>query len=448
VLALLSRHGWNATSFQVLEAGYRYFFSGDDACVAYVDTGGCWVAAGAPIAPREALRRATESFLAAARAAGRRACFFATEQRFIEETGLPSLCIGEQPAWDPTRWSETLRDNRSLREQLRRARAKGVVVRRVEPHEFEAKDSPTRAAIERLARRWLGSRQMAPMGFLVQLSLFADASERRCFIAEREGQLVGVLGMIPVYARNGWFCEDFLRDPAAPNGTVELLVDAAMCQAAESGSRYLTLGLAPLSGAVPGPLRAARRWGSALFDFEGLRAFKEKLRPQSWAPIFLSHPSDHSSLGALRDVLTAFARGGLLRFGLETLLRGPAIVMRVLAALLVPWTLLLVLSPARYFPALWVKWAWVLFDIGLAAALLRLTDVWQPGLATLLMLLVMADALLTTLQVLLYNLPQARGVADLLVAAAAVAGPTLSAFFLWRGRLHRQSAELPNAREG
>ena len=34
------------------------------------------------------------------------------------------------------------------------------------------------------------------------------------------------------------------------------------------------------------------------------------------------------------DTLTAFARGGLLRFGLETLLRGPAIVMRVLAVLL------------------------------------------------------------------------------------------------------------------
>lgn len=438
---LLSRHGWNATSFQVLEAGYRYFFHGDDACVAYVDTGGCWVAAGAPVAPREALKETAVAFLAAARAAGRRACFFATEQRFLDETELPALCIGEQPAWDPTAWPETLRQSRGLREQLRRARAKGVVVRRVEPQEFDDPGSPTRLAVERLARRWLGSRQMAPMGFLVQLSLFSDAHERRCFIAEREGQLVGVLGMIPVYARNGWFCEDFLRDPAAPNGTVELLVDAAMREAAQSGCRYLTLGLAPLSGQIAGPLRAARRWSSALFDFEGLRAFKEKLRPQTWAPIYLSYSADHHSLGALRDVLTAFARGGLLRFGLETLMRGPAIVVRLLAALLVPWTVLLALAPARYFPAPWVKWAWVLFDIGLAAALLRLTYVWQPALATLLMSLVFADALLTTLQALLYNLPSARGPWDLLVAAVAVAGPALSAFILWRGRLHRQSAE-------
>lgn len=41
------------------------------------------------------------------------------------------------------------------------------------------------------------------MSFLVQFSLFTDANERRCLIAERDGQLVGVLGMIPIYARGG-----------------------------------------------------------------------------------------------------------------------------------------------------------------------------------------------------------------------------------------------------
>ena len=38
VSALVRRFGWNATSFQVLEPGYRYFFLDPDACVAYVDT--------------------------------------------------------------------------------------------------------------------------------------------------------------------------------------------------------------------------------------------------------------------------------------------------------------------------------------------------------------------------------------------------------------------------
>ncbi|HET6983586.1 MAG TPA: hypothetical protein VFI53_15695, partial [Myxococcaceae bacterium] len=49
VLAVLRRHGWNATSFQVLEPGFQYWFADEDACVAYVDTGRSWVAAGAPL---------------------------------------------------------------------------------------------------------------------------------------------------------------------------------------------------------------------------------------------------------------------------------------------------------------------------------------------------------------------------------------------------------------
>lgn len=440
VLALLKRHGWNATSFQILEAGYQYFFVGDDACVAYVDTGGCWVAAGAPIAAPEALRAAAMAFIAAARAAGRRACFFATESRFTDQAGLPSLCIGEQPAWDPARWTESLRQSRSLREQLRRARAKGVGVRAVPPEALADPSSPLRAAIERLASRWLGARQMAPMGFLVQLSLFADARERRCLIAERDGQLVGVLGMVPVYARAGWFCEDFLRDPAAPNGTIELLVDAAMRLAADSGSRYVTLGLAPLSGRLAGPLRAARQLGSALYDFAGLRAFKDKLRPQQWVPIYLSYPPGQLAPVVLFDVLTAFARGNLLRFGIETLLRGPAIIVRLLAVLLLPWIVLLALAPSQYFPAAWVKWAWVGFDIVLAGALLRLTYSFRAWLATLLLLLLTGDAVFTTLQVLLYNLPHAQRLWDFLLTVVAVAGPSLSAFLLWRGRLHQQGA--------
>ena len=55
VLAMLRRHGWNATSFQVLEPGFQYWFPDDDACVAYVDTGAAWIAAGAPLTTKERL---------------------------------------------------------------------------------------------------------------------------------------------------------------------------------------------------------------------------------------------------------------------------------------------------------------------------------------------------------------------------------------------------------
>jgi phosphatidylglycerol lysyltransferase len=434
VLVLLRRHGWNATSFQILEPGFRYWFDGEDACVGYVDTGSAWVAAGPPVAPVERLAAVATSFVAAARSARRRATWFGTEQRFGDVTGWSQLRIGEQPTWDPAAWPGVVAARKSLREQLRRARAKGVVVRALAAAEL-APDHPTRRALDALIARWHASQPIAPMAFLVQVDPFTAPAERRCFVAERDGAPVGMLGIIPIYARRGWFFEDFIRDPDAPNGTIELLVDAGMRAAASESIALVTLGLAPLGGEVTPWLRGARRLGRALYDFDGLRAFKAKFTPRTWDPIFLTVPPRASTLIAVVETLRAFARGGLLRFGLETLLRAPAIVVRVLAVLLVVWTALLAL-PANgdYFPAAACQYGWVAFDVALAGALFALVRSWRRGLADVVAGAVTIDACATLLQVVVYNAPRARGAGDIVVFALAVLAPTLAALLLWNAR--------------
>jgi phosphatidylglycerol lysyltransferase len=237
-----------------------------------------------------------------------------------------------------------------------------------------------------------------------------------------------------------------LRDPAAPNGTAELLIDAAMCALGAEGSRYVTLGLSPLAGPVVGSLRAARRLSRALYDFAGLHAFKAKLRPHSWDPIYLGHPPGSSSYLALVDALAAFAHGSFLRFGGATLMRGPALVVRLLSALLVPWTLLLACAGARWFPAPWVKSAWLGFDLALVIALFSLTMRWRHRLGVVVASAITGDALLTALQVGLYNGARARGL-DWAVLALSLAGPTLAAVVLWAAVSHRR-ARPPLERAG
>jgi len=436
VLALLRLYGWNATSFQVLQPGFDYWFDpAGDACVAYVDTGRAWVAAGAPIAPPERLSAVAEGFHAAARAEGRRVCFFATEPRFLAHAPMASLPIGEQPVWDPARWEEVLRGSRSLREQLRRARARGVTVREAPTAELEDARHPSRKGVERLKARWLASRRMAPMGFLVQLGPHAFASERHAFVAEVNGEVVGFLSVSPVYARDGWFLQDLLRDPEAPNGTAETLVDLAMRTAAAGGRRYVTLGLAPLAGPVRPWLRLARACGRPLFDFEGLRAFKAKFRPDAWVPIHLSYPARRGGLAAVYDALRAFAQGSLLRFGIATLLRRPRLLVHALAALLVPWTALLALpATARWFPSVQAQWAWVLFDVGLTAGLFSLVHRWRDSLATALGGLTAADACLTFAQAVTYNVPLARSALDWALIAVAVVAPATASGLLFISR--------------
>lgn len=319
-LAILRGHAWTTVSFQLLESDFTYWFdSGPDAFVAYVDTGAAWVAGGAPIAPAHRLAEVARRFAAAAEAACRRVCFFGCEQRFADASGLPSLMLGEQPIWSPAAWTERLDQHPSLRAQLRRAHNKGVTTRVV-----HTLDEPLRSQIVELAARWLATRKMAPMGFLVQLEPLRAEDERVLIVAEQHGELVGFLSAAPIYARHRLFVEDVCRERRAPNGTGELLIDAAMRAAAARGDHAVTLGLAPLAGGVPPLLKLARTLSSPLYDFRGLHAFKAKLRPERWEPVYLC--ADRPWL-ALHDGLAAFARGDLVGFGVATLARRPRVAI-------------------------------------------------------------------------------------------------------------------------
>ena len=110
----------------------------------------------------------------------------------------------------------------------------------------------------------------------------------------------------------------------------------------------MTLGLVPLSGEVSPWLRAARRLGQSLYDFDGLRAFKAKLKPRAWDPIFLSYPP--SGNGVRRDVRHADrvrARRPAAVRARDAAARARRSSMRVLAVLLLVWTALLALPIER-----------------------------------------------------------------------------------------------------
>jgi phosphatidylglycerol lysyltransferase len=443
VLALLKCHGREATSFQVLEPGLRYWFHGQGACVAYCELRGAWVSAGEPLCEPACLREVSWAFIDAARQAGKRARFFHVGEAFCREAGLGHTHIGEMPVWDPQAWHATLGATRSLREQLRRARAKGVRVRCVPGAELGDPQSPVREGCEALVEKWLATRGMRELKFMVLVHPFSFAEERRYAVAERDGHLVGFAAAVPIYQRHGWFLEDLIRDPSAPSGTAELLVDALLTQVAAEGCRFATLGLAPLAGDVSPLLALTRRYTRRLYNFPGVRAFKEKLRPQAWSPVYLAFPAGELGLSATRDVLSAFAATGLFAFALDSLVQQRTLATLVLATLLVPWTLCLALAhTATWFPSAGIQWAWVVFDLLLIALMFSLVRRWRARVASLLALLTSLDALLTTLQVLLWNVWTARTVWAWALVLLGCAGPMLASLFFRRARLLAMGAGL------
>lgn len=424
-------HGQTAMAWLTLKANLNVWpdsalQSSEPGSVAYRDTGGAWVAAGDPLVAAEHAAACTGHFFRAAARAGRRASIFASEQSGELPAGQARLRIGRQPVLDPTRWAETIAGSRTLRQQLRRAARKGVRTHRLGPAELLEPRGPWPTALRALEQRWLAHKSLPPLGFVVKLET-PLRPEMRCLVVARAGeQLVGLSALSPIPAGNGYLLEELMRDPSAPNGTAEALVDAALRAAVERGAGSVTLGLAPLSGVDDRGLRLARRLGEGLYRFSGLERFKAKFCPAAWQPVYIVRPAGQGRYWAVHDCLLAFAEGSFLRYGVQAALRGPPLVLRALGVLLWPWMALLILAPDRWYPGASFRWFWLGFDVLLSFGLLALSYRFQPWLARSLLTLLGFDVLATWLLATLYNARQLRSVGEAAVLAIACVSPLLA----------------------
>jgi lysylphosphatidylglycerol synthetase-like protein (DUF2156 family) len=434
-VALLRAWGTDAVSFQALESAMRWWHDvgppeGTGAAVAFVDVGGYRLAGGSPLAPPELRLAAVTRFIAAARAEGREVAFVAVED-LAPFAGLRRLPLGLQSIVRAADWPATLRARRRLREQLRRARAKGVVVRRVAAGELAA-GRPLRRAVEALQTEWLARRRIEPLGFLVAVEPFHAPEEHLYLVAERDGAVVQFMSAVPIHARGGWLLEDVLRSPAAPNGTTELMLDRLLREVGEAG--WVTPGLTPLAGPMPWWLRLARAAARPLYDFSGLEQFRARLAPSRWDRVWLVWTRG-PAVRVVAAVLRALAHGALLRFAWRSLVRHPSGPPWVLAVPLVPWTLLLAaLAGAGRHDLFGFSRAalagWALFDAGLVVLLFRAAA--RPRRSTLraAAACVTFDALLSVRHLVLVGFGPSWLAAVLRLIATA-APLTAAALLLW-----------------
>jgi hypothetical protein len=308
--------------------------------------------------------------------------------------------VGEQPSARASEWEDATRRTRSLKEQLRRARAKQLVAKPVSSAEL-CPGTALREGVDALLRRWVASRRIEPMSFVVSPDPFTLPEWHRYVVAFRNDGVVGFLSAIPAYT-DGWLVEHIVCARNAPNGTAESMLHALHTSLVADGQpeARVSLGLAPLAGNEAWQM-AARSLARPLFDFEGLRRFKTRLRPKTWTSVWLVSAPGRRTAVALVDVLTAFAGGSLVRFGLRSLLLHPQGLLWLLAVGLVPWTtLLLWLDITRRAPIIGYSSgalaAWVAFDVALAAGLFRAAH--RPAAMGLLALLLAAslDALVSS----------------------------------------------------
>jgi len=313
---LVRLHGRNSTASQILNPGIQYWFTaGEDAVAGYVRRGSWLVVAGEPVCSLQLLPGAVREFEAYARGRGLRICYMCASgpmrDLFSGADDHATITVGAQPVWNPFDWPGIVRARSSLRAQLHRSLNKGVRIESM-PAAAGAGDPGIRHTLA----EWLQSRLLPPMHFLVEPHVLSGVvDDRLLFVARREGQVVAFLVASPVAARNGYLVEELARSPHAPNGTSELLIDAAMARFADEGCTYATMGLVALArGTVeenPLWLRTlmviARAHANRFYNFRGLEHFRAKMHPGYWEKIYAISNERRFSFQALYAVGGAFS---------------------------------------------------------------------------------------------------------------------------------------------
>lgn len=292
------------------------FADDDSAFIMYGVSGRSWVAMGDPVGPIDQRAALGWRF--------RELCDrHASEPVFYEvgpenlplylDLGLSLHKLGEEAKVPLQDFSLEGHARRGLRQTQRRLTRAGCAF------EIAPRDaiSPLLDDLEAISDEWLQGKNTREKGF--SLGAF-----RRDYIARTPVALVRQQGRIVAFA-NLWCAQkgaelsiDLMRYAShAPPGVMEYLFIELMLWGKEAGYAWFGLGMAPLSGLVSHPLAPAWdrlgtllfRHGEHFYNFQGLRAYKDKFHPV-WEPRYLASPSGSGVAFALIDV-AALVSGGL-----------------------------------------------------------------------------------------------------------------------------------------
>lgn len=320
VRGIVRRWGWNATAYQVLNPGFRYWIDTElDAAVGFVEHSGVRVVGGAPICAESQLERVLERFESNANGG---VIYFGAEARLAAMSAHDSrrriFPIGAQPVWTPSVLLQGFAKRASLRAQLNRARNKDVTTRLLASAYNE---EPLRVCL----REWIERRGLPPLHFLIETETLKDLVDRRVAVAERNGRIIGFIVATPIPARNGWLIEQIVRGQAAPNGTAELMLHDVAVMLEREGAEIVTLGLAPLAKRGSAQVQNAPRWlfgllsalrahGTRFYNFTGLESFKSKFGGETWETVYATTAPGTSLTRALIAVTEAFSAEPIGRF--------------------------------------------------------------------------------------------------------------------------------------
>ncbi|WAC49276.1 phosphatidylglycerol lysyltransferase domain-containing protein [Asticcacaulis sp. SL142] len=208
----------------------------------------------------------------------------------IIDLGLTPYKIGEEAMVDVNAFTTAGKKGINLRQTLKKY--DGTATFEVIPPEQIEPELPR---LREVSDIWLKSKGAKEKKY--SLGFFDETYIRLMPVAvvRMDGKIMAFANLWPTGDRSELSLDLMRYDTDAPHGIMEYLFLQLIFYSRDAGYRYFSLGLAPLAGLEAGPLSPLwsklgsliYTFGGEIYNFEGLRAYKEKFRPQ-WQPRYFA----------------------------------------------------------------------------------------------------------------------------------------------------------------
>ncbi|WP_025806704.1 bifunctional lysylphosphatidylglycerol flippase/synthetase MprF [Pseudomonas chlororaphis] len=291
------------------------FHPNDDAFLMYARRGRSLVALYDPIGPTQQRAEMIWQFRDLCDVHHARPVFYqvrAENLPYYMDIGLTAIKLGEEARVDLNRFDLEAKgkEMKDLRYTWNRGTRDGLSL---EIH--EAGHAPM-DELKVISDAWLTGKNVREKGF--SLGRFSEdyLKHFRIAIIRFEGRPVAFANLLETYSHDLASLDLMRAHPEAPKLTMEFMMVGLIQHYKNHGYARFSLGMVPLSGLQPrrgAPLTQRLgsmvfRRGEQLYNFQGLRRFKDKFQPD-WEPRYMAVPAGLDPLVALADTAALIAGG-------------------------------------------------------------------------------------------------------------------------------------------
>jgi phosphatidylglycerol lysyltransferase len=292
--AIIRRQERSAPMLALMGDKSLLFSASGNSFLMYARSGRSWVALFDPVGPDDEWPELVWRFVELADAHGGRAAFYQIRPEGLAlylDAGLRIVKVGEEAFIPLQQFGLEGPQRYGLRQALKRAEREGMTFEVFSPHQLEDQQE----ALKGVSQAWLTSHKASERRFSVAAFEPEFVAAQSAVIARQKGKPVGFVTFMTTSHRSEATVGLMRQVPDASPYTMEFLLTRLALELKARGFERFSLGMAPLAGIARSPLSsgwhrlAGMLWehGRAIYNFQGLRAFKNKFRP-AWEPRYLA----------------------------------------------------------------------------------------------------------------------------------------------------------------